>query len=67
MVTVNKIEIKDLPLKSVDGLTRYSLVKTDKGCFLIKKKIIEELIEKDKGELNEVKGLIETMLNKENK
>lgn len=67
MITVNKIEIKDLPLKSMNNLTRYSLVQTDKGCFLIKKKIIEELIEKDKGGLNEVKGLIETMLNKENK
>lgn len=67
MVTVNKIEIKDLPLKSMDGLTRYQLVQTDKGCFLIQKKIIEELIEKDKGGLNEVKGLVETILNKENK
>lgn len=67
MVTVNKIEIKDLPLKSMDGLTRYSLVKTDKGSFIIKKKTIEELIEKDKGELNEVKKYVETMLNKETK
>lgn len=67
MITVNKIEIKDLPLKSMDGLTRYSLVKTDKGCFVIKKKTIEELIEKDKGELNEVKSLVEKMLNKETK
>lgn len=64
MITVDKIEIKDLPLKSMDGLTRYSLVKTDKGCFVIKKKTIEELIEKDKGELNEVKALVEKILNK---
>lgn len=67
MITVNKIEIKDLPLKSMDGLTRYQLVQTDKGCFIIKKKIIEELILKDKGGLNEVKSLVEKMLNKENK
>ena len=67
MITVNKIEIKELPLKSMDNLTRYSLVQTDKGCFLIKKKVIEELIVKDKGGLNEVKGLVEAMLNKENK
>lgn len=67
MLTINKIEIKELPLKSADRLTRYSLVKTDKGCFVIKKKTIEELIEKDKGGLNEVKSLVEKMLNKENR